>query len=239
VVQEGAVKKVVLLVALVAGLSGAAGAGPAQAANECNGLMVCVPVRGPWVAVPVRNTIPRPRVEWQLTCPTGYVVGGLDARLSVPGIDITFIGSLGSPVNPGISTGRTAVFVASYVGATARAPSFKPYAGCIPSSGGGRIPTAVRVVRPGKPTTRRVKTSPVKPGVTTVTSACRGGEVLVDASNAFGFSTGQPPSESLIRSVTGRRSIRGNRVVVSARGDAELGRVNAAAQVHAVCSVVR
>lgn len=232
-------KKVVLLAALVAGLSGAAGASPARAADECNGLMVCVPIRGPWVAVPIGRSIPRPKVEWQLTCPQGYVVAGLDARLSVAGIDITFIGSLGSPVSPGVSTGRTAVFVARYVGATARAPSFKPYAGCIPSSGGGRIPTAVRVVKPGKPTTRRVKTTRVKPGLTTVTSACRRREVLVDASNAFGFNTGQPPSESLIRTASGRWRASGNGVVVAARGDAELGRVNAAVQVHAVCSVVR
>jgi hypothetical protein len=233
------VKKALLLAALVAGLSGAAGAESAQAADECDGLMVCVPVRGPWVAVPVGRSIPRPKVEWQLTCPTGFVVGGLDARLSVPGIDITFIGSLGSPVNPGVSTGRTAVFVATYVGATARAPSFKPFAGCIPSSGGGRIPTALRVVRPGKPTLRRVKTTVVRPGRKTVVSACRGSEFLVDASHAFGFSTQQPPSESLIRSATGSRTISGNRVLVSVRGDAELGPVNAAVQVHAVCSRVR
>ena len=59
---------------------------------------------------------PDARVEYQLTCPRGHVVGGLDARLSVRGIDVSFLGRLGSPVNPGITTTRSAVFAATYVG---------------------------------------------------------------------------------------------------------------------------
>ena len=230
-------KKIVLLVAFTAALT--AGAGPAHATDECKGLMVCVPVHGPWVAVPTGTSVPRPKVEWQLTCPRGYIVGGLDAELSVRGIDISFIATLGSPVNPGITTARSVVFVASYVGATARAPSFRPHVGCMPSSGGGRIPTAVRIVKPGQPTVRRVGSFRIRPGAKTIGSACRSSEVLVDASYAFAFRTRQPPSASVIGTVSGARRISGQRVLVSVQGDAELGRIPAVAQVHAVCSRVR
>lgn len=229
-------RKLLVLAALCALTAGSA---PAQAADECDGLMVCVPVAGPWVVVPVGTSVPRPRVEYQLTCPRGYIVGGLDARLSDRGIDVSFLGTLGSPVNPGITTSRSVVFVASYVGATARAPSFRPFIGCMPSSGGGRIPTAVGVVKPGDPTIRRVRASRIRPGTRTVASACRAREVLVGASHAFGFRTAQPPSASVIGTVSGSRAVRGNRVLASVRGDAELGRIRAVVQVHAVCSRVR
>jgi hypothetical protein len=227
------VRKLLVIAALCALTAGSA---PAQAADECDGLMVCVPVAGPWVVVPVGSTVPRPRVEYQLTCPRGYIVGGLDTRLSDRGIDVSFVGKLGSPVNPGITTSRSVVFVASYVGATARAPSFRPFIGCMPSSGGGRIPTAVGVVKPGDPTIRRVRTVRIRPGARTVASACRAREVLVGASHAFGFRTSRPPSASVIGTVSGSRTLRGNRILVSVRGDAELGTIRAVVQIHAVCS---
>lgn len=229
-------KKLLVLAALCAALSGGSGA---QAADECDGLMVCVPVAGPWVVVPTGTSVPRPRVEYQLTCPRGYIVGGLDARLSDRGINVTFIGKLGSPVNPGITTSRSVVFVARYVGATARAPSFRPFIGCMPASGGGGIPTAFGAVKPGEPTIRRVGRVRVLPGTSTVASACRGRETLVDAAHAVGFGTATPPSASVIGTVTAVRAVRGRRVVVSVRGDAELGRIRAVVQVHAVCSRVR
>jgi hypothetical protein len=215
------------------------GAAPAHATDECDGLMVCIPVAGPWVLVPTGGGIPRPQVEYQLSCPRGHIVGGLDAELSQRGIDIAFLGRLGSPVNPGITTSRAVVFVARYVGATARAPTFRPHIGCIPSSGGGRVPTATAVVKPGRPTVSRVRTARVRPGTTRVARACNRREHLVGASHAFGFFTRRPPTESLISSVSGTRSVSGNRVTVTARGDAELGSVRAVVQVHAVCSRVR
>ena len=230
-------KRVLLLAGLCAALI--AGSGPAQAADECRGLMVCVSVPGPWVVVPTSASFPRPRVEYQLTCPRGYIVGGVDARLSDRGIDVTFIGKLGSPINPGVTTARSVVFVASYVGATARAPSFRPFIGCMPSSGGGRIPTAVGAVRLGDPTIRRVTAARVRPGTRTVASGCRRSEILVDASHAFAFRTPQPPTASVIGTVSGTRIVRGSRVLVSVRGDAELGTIRAVVQVHAVCSRVR
>jgi hypothetical protein len=232
------VKKLLVLAGLCAVLT--AGSGPAQAADECDGLMVCVPVAGPWVAVPTAASFPRPRVEYQLTCPRRYVVGGVDARLSDRAIAVEFVGRLGSPINPGITTSRSVVFVARYVGATARSPSFRPFIGCIPSSGGGRIPTAIgAVVRPGEPTIRRVTSARVTPGSKTVVSGCRGNEFLVDASHAFGFRRAQPPTATVIGMVSGTRSVSGQRVLVTARGNAELGSIRAVVQVHAVCSRVR
>jgi hypothetical protein len=224
-------------VAFVGVLAAAPAAG---GANECDGLQVCVPVAGPWVVVPAATGSARPRVEWQVTCPPNHIAGGLDARLSSRAIDVGFLGALGSPVNPGISTARSVVFTGVFVGSAPRAPTFKPFVGCIPASGGGsRVPTsagAVAVFPPGQPTTRRVKTVRVRPGAATVRQGCLAGERLVGASHAFAFDTPQPPSQSLVAGVSGRRSVAVGRVVVRVRGDAEIGAVRALVQVHAVCS---
>ncbi len=217
-----------------------AAASPAGGANECDGLMVCVPIAGPWVVVPTSGGAPRPQVEYQLTCPRGHVVGGLDARLSERAIDVSFLGRLGSPVNPGISTSRSAVFVATYVGASAQAPTFKPFVGCMPGAGGGsRVPTSATAFRPGQPTIRRVRTVRVRPGEATVTQRCRSSERLVGASHAFGFATRTPPSASLVSGLSASQSVRGREVVVKMSADAELADVRAVIQVHAVCAVVR
>jgi hypothetical protein len=224
-------------VGLVAALAAAV---PSGAANECEGLQVCVPVAGPWVVVPAATGSARPRVEWQVTCPRNHIAGGLDAQLSQRAIDVGFLGTLGSPVNPGVSTARSVVFTGMFVGETPRAPTFKPFVGCIPATGGGgRVPTSVgtgAVFPPGRPTTRRVKTVRVRPGTTTVSQGCLTGERLVAASHAFAFETRRPPSRSLVAGVSGRRSVSGGRVVVRVQGDAEIGGVRALVQVHAVCS---
>ena len=226
----------VLWVLAVAGAALAVAA-PAGGANECDGLMVCVPVEGPWVVVPTSTGVSRQRVEYQLTCPKGHVVGGLDARLSVRGVDVGFIGTLGSPVNPGITTSRSAVFLGTYVGRSDSAASFRPFIGCIPSAGGGsRVPTSVSQLRPGQPVTRRVKTVRVRPGTTTVVQRCVSGERLVGGSHAIGFATRTPPNASLVRSVSASQSLTAASVVVRVRGDAELAGVRATLQVHALCS---
>jgi len=222
---------------LVAALGTASSVG---AANECEGLMVCVSVPGQWVVVPAAGGSTRAAAEWQLTCPRGHVVGGLDARLSERAIDVSFQGLLGSPVTPGVTTARSVLFTATHAGAARRAPTFKPFIGCIPAAGGGgRVPTSVSAFPPGKPTTRRVKTVRVRPGTTTVTQACTARERLVGASHAFAFATRTPPNASVVASVSGTRAVRGNRVVLQARGDAELGGIRAFVQVHAICAVAR
>ena len=228
-------KPAVLAAAAAAAL--AVGAAPAGATNECDGLRICVPVAGPWVVVPSDVRVPRQRVEFQLSCPREHVVGGLDAELSHRAIDVGFLARLGSPVNPGITTSRAAVFTASFVGRSPRTSTFRPHIGCIPGSGGGgRIPTARSVVAPGRPTVRRVRTVRVRPGTQTVARACGRGERLVGAAHAFGFHTRRPPSASLVRTVSGTRAVRGGRVVVTVRADAELEGVRAVVQVQAICS---
>ncbi len=215
-----------------------AGAHEAQAANECEGLMVCVPVAGPWVVVPTTPTVPRPLARYQVTCPRGYLVGGTDAELSIPAIDVTFTARLGSPVNPGVSTERSALFTAVFTGTRARVATFRPHIGCIPAAGGGgRIPTAVGApVPPGPPTVRRVRTVRVRSGETaSVSQRCAGGERLIDLWHTVGFFTARPPSAAVVASVRASRALRTGRVAASARATEALGRRHAVVQVGAVC----
>ena len=215
-------------------------AAPAGGANECDGLMVCIPVAGPWVVVPTSTGTQRERVEFQLTCPRGYIVGGTDARLSSRAIDVGFIGTTGSPVNPGITTSRSAVFLGTFVGRSSAAASFKPFIGCMPQVGGGsRVPTSVSQIRPGRPVTRRVKTVRVRPGSATVTQSCSSGERLVGGAHAFGFYTRTPPSPSLVAGVSGTQTVGASSVAVRVSGDAELAGVRAVVQVSALCSRAR
>ena len=59
-----------------------------------------------------------------MTCPKGSIAGGLDAILGDPTLDVRLLGTLGSPVNPGITTSRSVVFVAIYArGAADRVPA--------------------------------------------------------------------------------------------------------------------
>lgn len=230
--------KRLLVLSAVAAAFGVAPA-PALATDECDGLQQCVPVHGPWVVVPTGNSVPRPRVEYQVTCPRGFVAGGLDAELSDRALDVGFLGRIGAPVNPGISTGRAVVFYASYVGATARAPTFRPHVGCLPGGGGGRLPTARTVFKPGRPAIRRVAQVRIRPGSRVAAKSCLARETLVGASHAFGFFMRTPPTAGLVASVSGRQRFSGRRVAVAVNADAEVAAVRAVVQVHAICSRVR
>jgi hypothetical protein len=217
----------------------AAGVGSAGATNECRGLNPCVPVAGPWVLVDVGRSVPRPQVQYQLTCPQGFIVGGIDAELTDSRIDLAFLGRSGSPVNPGITTSRTIVFVASYVGTRARTPAFRPHIGCIRARGGGsRVPTAISaVVPPGEPTVRRVRTFRVAAGTQRqFVQSCRAGERLVGAYHSRAVFSRVPPSETVAGSLAAHRRISGNRVVVTARGGPGVRGVRAVVQVAAVCA---
>ena len=136
------------------------GAAPGQAAGECKGLQICIPVKGPWVAIPAPGGLAT-TASWKLVCPRG-VVGGVDARASDKAVAIEFPGRIGSPVNPGITTTNSLVFRGTYSGAVHRATSYQPYIGCIPTAGGGpRTRTSfqkVTAVKPGDPITVRAKT---------------------------------------------------------------------------------
>jgi hypothetical protein len=188
------VKRALLALAAVAA-AGAVAASPAAATNECKGLMICVPIAGPWVlAAPGQ-------VEFQLACPKNFIVGGLDAELSSRGIEIGFVGSLGSPVNPGVTTSKEAVFLGRLVRGRDPAPAFRPHIGCVPASGGGaRVPTAYHVFAPGKPSLRRVTQVVVGAGGRrTLHRGCARGERLVAATHAIGFAT--PPTAAQAGSI--------------------------------------
>ena len=208
----------------------------ARATSECRGFMACVPVAGPWVVVPTSRAAQRPQGQFQITCPKGFIVGGVDDELSDQAIDVWFFGAIGSPVAPGRTTSRTVVFVATYVGSGAPAPTFKPHAGCIPGSGGGsRTPTAFHPVFPvGKPTVRRVQTARVLavPAVRTFAVGCRRDESLVGAYTARGFRMKKPPSAQLVHSLSARPHVTRRGVSVEAAGGNGLGVV----QLAAVCA---
>jgi hypothetical protein len=227
-----------LLVIAVAAAALAVGVGTAGATTECRGLPVCVRIAGPWVVVPAPLATPRPPVQFQLPCPRGFVVGGLDAELSDRAIDLDFSGLLGSPVGPGTTTSRAAVFRALYTGASARTPTFRPHIGCIPVAGGGSGPVPYRKLQsfpPGQPTIRRVRTVRIRVGAVRAVAACAGGERLVSGWHAVGFYTASAPSASLVRSVTTTQALRGDRVDVRARAGFAVRGVRAVLQVGVVC----
>jgi hypothetical protein len=227
------VKRLLLLGALVAGAATAAPAGAAT--SECRGLQVCVPVAGPWVVLPVKSSAPRPQVQFQLSCPKGYIVGGTDAELSDRAIDVSFVATMGAPVNPGISTSGDAVFVGTYVGNGDRLPSFRPHIGCMPSRGGGsRTPTAA-IFPPGKPVVRHVKNAALRNGRRAVTASCAPSERLVDAKSAIAFAGATPPDASLAGAVSLVQSIRGDATTARVTTHAPAGTLPVV-QITAICA---
>lgn len=210
----------------------------ARAGTECDGLIVCIPVKGPWVQVPGGGT----PTYYQLTCPgRGQVIGGLDADRAGP-LELSFLGNLGGPVGPGVTTGRSAVFVARTPRALA---SFRPLLGCIPAGGGGgRSRTAFRPTRQlmgtapvVEATIRRVKNLRLQDQRSErAAHACRAGERLLAFSHAIAFRSNRPLALSALDSVraTSRRS--GSRVLVRVRsGISRPEGMRVELQIHAIC----
>ena len=148
----------------------------AGATNECRGFRSACrsPGRG-------SSSRPRPRCrgrrsQYQLSCPKGYIVGGLDAELSDRAIDVSFLGTLGSPVEPGDHDDRATPSSSRRTSAAgARAPSFRPHIGCMPGAGGGgRASRPSRhVFPPGQPTVAaRQERAASHPGAPASCAAC-------------------------------------------------------------------
>ncbi|HUK43884.1 MAG TPA: hypothetical protein VLV28_01185 [Gaiellaceae bacterium] len=175
------------LAALVSGLAFAAVPGGAGAANECNGVPRCIPVEGPWVAVPASG-----EADYVLSCPQGKgIVAGTDGRASSTDIRATFDGILGSPVASGRTTNSAVLFRA--VSAHHRAGLFKPFIGCIPTETAVRNTIATELSPLGAPLDFRTMTVKISPGLQrTVTLSCPAGESLVDSWNATAFGTAKP-----------------------------------------------
>jgi hypothetical protein len=177
-------------------------------------------------------------VEFQLACPRRFIVGGLDAELTSRGIDIGFVGSLGSPVNPGITTSKEAVFLGRLVRGRDPAASFRPHIGCVPASGGGqRTPTAYHAFPPGKPDIRHVTQIAVRPGrIRHYVGRCARNEKLAAATHAIGFFGSAPPSASLARSVQVAQSVRAGRVELTIRATRAIAGSRAVVQLDLVCA---
>lgn len=220
-----------LLLATVATACAVVVAAPAYATNECRGLQVCVPVTGPWVLASPGQ------IEFQLACPKRFVVGGLDAELSSRGIDVGFVGKLGSPVNPGITTAQEAVFLGRLVRGRDAAPSFRPHIGCVPASGGGRrIPTAYHVVPPGKPVQRRVFEVRVRSGKTQrYVGRCLRSERLAAATHAIAFYGDKPPTAALARAVAVTQRIRAGHAELTIRASFATAGTHAVVQLDLLC----
>ena len=210
----------------------------AQAGTECDGLIVCIPVKGPWVQVP-GGAVP---TYYQLSCPgRGQVIGGLDAdRAGL--LELSFLGNLGGPISPGITSGRSAVFVAR----TARSlASFRPLLGCIPAGGGGgrsrtsRQPTRqlTGMAPVVEATIRRVKNVRLKDQQTERAShACLRGERLLAFSHAIAFRSNRPLALSALDSVRATSRASASRIVVRVRsGLARPLGMRVELQVHAIC----
>jgi hypothetical protein len=179
------------LVTVVATLAVAAAFAPAGGAtNECRGITACIRVPGPWVLVP-----PHGSVQYLLSCPGGRsVVGGLDAQASSRAVRVSFLGRLGAPVQPGVTTTRYALF--SAVSTSGRAQTFQPLLGCIPlQGGGGRSTVSARVTPAGPSLELRSRIVIIGPGqVRFAKVSCKPGEQVVGSWHAVAFRVKQPPT---------------------------------------------
>ena len=219
--------------------------GAARAANECKGLQVCLPVTGPWVAIPAPARGALSTVVWEMRCPLrNYIVAGVDARVSDRSIDISIRGENGAPVSPGVTTGRAVLFTAVYTGGAQRPTSFQPFVGCIPTSGGGgRGETSVTraaAFPPAKPIDRRVVTRRLVSGASVrVVGRCPAGTRLLGADHAYAFRTGTEPGETLIEAVRVRRTPAGRSVTAVASVAALVPQtLRVELQLHALCTKV-
>lgn len=226
------------VIALAAAL--AVGVPSGRAADECNGLLVCIPVAGPWVVIPAPEAASE-TAEWRLLCPEG-VVGGVDARASERAVAVEFPGRIGSPVNPGITTADSLLFRGTYAGRARRATSYRPFIGCIPGGGGGRrTPTAVvaaaPAVKPGEPVTLRVATLRIRVGtLARKTLSCLSGERLLGASHSIGLFTRGVPSPADLGAVRVVSVTRGRQILVSATRRGLAPGVRAQVQIRAECA---
>lgn len=219
--------------------------GAARAANECKGLQVCLPVAGPWVAIPAPPRGALSTVVWEMRCPLrNYIVAGIDARVSDRSIDISIRGENGAPVSPGVTTGRAVLFTAVYTGGAAKATSFQPFVGCVPTSGGGgRGETSVKraaAFPPARPIDRRVVTRRLVSGATVrVVGRCPAGTRLLGADHAYAFRVGAEPGETLIDAVRVRRALAGRSVTAVATVAASVPQaLRVELQLHALCTKV-
>ena len=213
-------------------------AGPALGADECDGLRVCLPVAGPWVVVPAGG------VDYELSCPlVGYIIGGIDARVATRDVDVSFRGEPGSPVGPGVTTRRSAVFHAERARVGGGASSFQPFIGCIPTSGGGgRALTGFAArragIKPTQPFRSVVVNARLQTRSKTVRVVCPAGSRLVGSTSAAAFREPVQPSGTQLGSVSVRHVVVDGAVVARVTATEAAG-PRAEVQVRAICARTR
>jgi len=229
---------VLLAVASLAIVAALAGAGAARAADECNGLLVCLPAAGPWVVVPPGSP---GRVEYLLACPRrGYIVAGTDVRISDRQLDVGIRGETGAPVGPGTTTRESVVFGGLFAGG-ARPVAFKPFVGCVPTSGGGARSQTARTsshegLKPTRPVDRLARTWALSVGTRRIEARCPGSARLVAASHAVGFRVVPPPSEAALRAVTTKVTPAPNGIAVTVTVRGPAGGAKPELQLLALCT---
>jgi len=199
-----------LLLVVLALAAAAALAGPAGAANECAGIPRCIPVTGPWVAVPAHG-----EVTFALECPQGRgIVGGTDAQASSLDVRATFDGIISSPVSFGRTTLSSAFFRA--VSATHKPGAFKPYIGCIPAQNQITNTISSKITPVGPPLDLKAKLVPVNAGFQRrVSVACPAGEALVDSWSATAFTGAAPPAAGLAAAIRVQTTIAGHHATLA------------------------
>lgn len=217
----------------------------ARAGTECNGLPVCIPVAGPWVKIPAQSGTGRAPTLYHQSCPSGSVVGGLDAEVTHRSIEVTFAGNLGGPVSPGVTTSTAAVFAGTETGRIALPTAFRPLLGCIPGGGGGRGRTVKAPARSltsaaaerGDPVVRRVKTFRLRAGRTTSGSlGCRADERLVSHAHAVAYHLKRAPTARQLADTDARASVQRGRVRVVGRAGRAVRGLTVRVQIQAVCA---
>ena len=234
-------KRMWLLAVLAAAVVGVSGASAQAPPRVCEGLTICSPVAGPWVVVP--GPVAPARIGtavWLLGCPDGFV-GGLDARVANPWIEVHFPGLMGSPVNPGITTRRSTVFEATSVGPAGVPSSFIPFAGCIPAEGGPRTPTGVGSTAalqqrgPG-PVQRVVRVVEVRQRRVRAGLTCKRTQRLVGGEASAGIFTAIHPTRRQLEKIHLTKQLTADHVWITVtRGDL-VARIPVQVQIHALCA---
>ena len=196
----------------IAGAAGTSGGARAALNDECTGVQVCVPVKGPWVKIPAGQRGRILPTEWELKCAgRNDTIGGTDAIGSTSTVAVTFQASPGSPVRSGVSTHNAVIFSGLDGGGGTSAVTYRPAIGCIPGGGGSGTRSRVSYQATFPPFTGldiRSGDTAIEAGQPLrVADGCQIGGRLLHASSALGFFGAKPPSAALLRSISSHEEI--------------------------------
>ena len=206
-----------LVVALVAAVLG--GAGEARAADECRGLQVCLPVPGPWVAIPGPGGRRRPDRQLGDALPPARLhrrAGSTRASRIAPSTSRSAARTAPPSRRASPPVERCCSRPCTRARHASRRPSGRSSAACPPrvAAAGARPPSGTRRrSRPGKPLDRRVVERRLLSGASVrATGRCPAGTRLLGAQHAFAFRIDDEPGSTLLNAVRVRRTSAGRTV---------------------------